>query len=119
MEITAAEVKFSRIARNRAHLDRVGDFAKMLERDHTQTSIEGLRQKPGTDITAIIPLSKKHEKKVDQLSQLSGEEFDRMFIDAIIKDHKDAVGLLESLTESDKQTRAKARDYERAQQSNT
>jgi hypothetical protein len=81
MEITAAEVKFSRIAQNRAHLDHVGDFAKMLERDHTQTSIEGLRQKPGADITA-------------------------MFIDAI-------------MTESDKQTRAKARDYERAQQSNT
>ena len=93
MEITAAEVKFSRIAQNRAHLDRVGDFAKMLEREHTQTSIEGLRQKPGADINAT-------------------------FIDAIIKDHKDAIGLLESLTESDKQTRAKTRDYERAQQSN-
>ena len=102
MEITAAEVKFSRIARNRAHLDRVGDFAKMLERDHTQTSIEGLRQKPGTDITAIIPLSKKHEKKVDQLN--------------IIKDHKDAIGQADQEKE---QTRAKARDYERAQQSNT
>src|SRR5689334_21776241 len=80
-ELTAAEVKFSRIAENRAQIDRVRDFARMLERDHTQASGEGLRQKPAVDSTAIIPLNKDHQKKVDQLSRLSGEGFDRIFID--------------------------------------
>jgi uncharacterized protein DUF4142 len=73
MEITAAEVKFSRIAENRAHLDRVRDFARMLERDHTQTPLDSSRQKPGAGSAAIIPLNKNHEKKVDQLSRLSGK----------------------------------------------
>src|SRR5262245_27132170 len=80
-ELTAAEVKFSRIAENRAHLDRVRDFARMLERDHTQASVAGARQKPSTDATSVVPLRKTDEKKVDQLSRLSGEEFDRTFID--------------------------------------
>ena len=92
-------MKFSRIAESHAHLDRVRDFARMLERDHAQPSIQGARQKPGADTTAIIPLSKNHEKKVDQLSRLSGEEFDRAFIDAIIKDHKETIRLLENLTD--------------------
>jgi putative membrane protein len=99
MEIKAAELKFSRVAENRAHLDRVRDFARMLGRDQAQSSIEGARQKPGADITASVPLSKEHEKKVDQLIRLSGEEFDRTFIDAIIKEHKQAIRLLESLTD--------------------
>ena len=99
MELTTAEVKFSRIAENRAHLARVRDFARMLERDHTQASIEGARQKPSANISAIIPLSTTHQKKADQLSRLTGEEFDRTFIDAIIKNHKEAIGLLESLTD--------------------
>jgi putative membrane protein len=98
MELTAAEVKFSRIAENRAQLQRVRDFARMLERDHTQISIDG-RQKPAASNSAIILLSKIHEKKVDQLSRLSGEEFDRTFIDAIIKNHKEAIRLMESLTD--------------------
>jgi putative membrane protein len=97
-EITAAEVKFSRIAENRAHTDRVRDFARMLERDHTQSSIGVARQKPGIARTDIVALNKSHEKKVDQLSRLSGEEFDRVFIDAIIKEHKQAIRVLEKLT---------------------
>jgi len=99
MELTAAEVKFSRIAENRAQLQRVRDFARMLERDHTQISIDGGRQKPAASNSAIILLSKIDEKKVDQLSRLSGAEFDRTFIDAIIKNHKEASRLMESLTD--------------------
>jgi putative membrane protein len=99
MEITAAEVKFSRIAQNRAHHDRVRDFARMLERDHTQTPLDDARQKPGIDTTGIIPLNKNHQKKVDQLSRLSGEEFDRIFIDTIVKEHRQAIRLLEQLTD--------------------
>src|SRR5262245_47589946 len=98
-EITAAEVKFSRIAENRAHHDRVRDFARMLERDHTPGSPDGVRQKPSGSVTAIAPLNKNHQKKVDQLSRLSGEEFDRVFIDTIIKEHKDAIRVLEQLTD--------------------
>src|SRR5438552_10920157 len=98
-EMTAAEVKFSRIAENRAHLDRVRDFAKMLDRDQTQNSIEGAREKTGPDTTAIMPLNKHDEKKVDQLSRLSGEEFDRAYIDAIIRNQEQAIQLLEGLTD--------------------
>ena len=108
MEIKAAEMKFSRIAENRAHLDRVRDFARMLAADQAQVSIEGGRQKPSGDITAIVPLNKDHEKKVDQLSRLSGEEFDRTFIDAIIKEHKQAIRLLENLTDPDAMKQAQA-----------
>jgi putative membrane protein len=70
----------------------------MLERDHTRPQLS-VRQKPSANISAIIPLSTTHQKKVDQLSRLTGEEFDRTFIDAIIKNHKEAIQLLESLTD--------------------
>jgi putative membrane protein len=99
IEMTAAEVKFSRIAENRAHHDRVRDFARMLERDHTRAPMDSVRQKPSGSVTAIAPLNKNHQKKVDQLSRLSGEEFDRVFIEAIIKEHKEAIRVLEQLTD--------------------
>jgi putative membrane protein len=108
MEIRAAATKFSRIAENRAHLDRVRDFARMLAQDQAQVSTEGGRQKPSAQITASVPLNKDHEKKVDQLSRLSGEEFDRTFIDAIIKEHRQAIHLLESLTDPDGMKQAHA-----------
>ena len=88
-ETTAAEVKFSRIAENRAHRDRVRDFAKMLARDHGQI--------PETNPSGIISLNSDHQKKVDQLSRLSGKKFDQVFIDAIVKEHRQAIQLFEQL----------------------
>jgi putative membrane protein len=90
-EITAAEVKFSRIAENKAHNARVRDFAKMLVRDHDHVS--------PSNPSRIIPLNRQYEKKVDQLSKLSGEQFDGAFIDMIVEEHRQAARLFERLVQ--------------------
>src|SRR5437773_889935 len=96
-EITGAEAQFSQIAESRAQHDRVRDFARMLERDQTQ--IENARQKPSTgNISPLsVPVTKDHQKKADHLSRLSGEEFDRVYIDTIIKEHQKAIKLAEQM----------------------
>ncbi len=79
------------MAENRAQDDRVRDFARMLARDHNPTF--------ETNPSGIIPLNRNYQKTVDRLSRLTGEEFDRKFIDIIVREHRQAIHLFEQLTD--------------------
>ncbi len=93
-----AEVKVSQFAQERATSPEVKKFAQHMIQDHTQANKElmTLAEKKGVRLpTAIDP---KHQALIDQLTKLSGVDFDRQFMSHQVKDHQDSIALFEAAT---------------------
>ena len=89
MEMNQAEINLSRMAEQKAEDPMVKDFAEMMIEDHTQAQ-EKLRSAAGGSDTEP-GLTTEQQQMSDQLSQLSGAEFDKAYMDAMVRDHQQAI----------------------------
>ena len=113
MEMNSAEVRFAELATTKAQSPRVKEYAQMLVRDHKE-ALEKLRDlrearmatstpqgqpqqnRPAKD--ADVQLTTQHQQTLDRLSGLSGAEFDREFINLMVRNHRDAIRMFETQT---------------------
>jgi len=112
MEMNAAEVRLGEMAANKTQNPRVKDFAQMVVRDHNQTldkirEIRDARQASPTSAKGIdrnskndanVQLTPEHQRTLDKLSALSGAEFDRQFMDVMVREHRLAIRDFENQT---------------------
>jgi putative membrane protein len=111
MELNATEVRIGELAMNMSQNPQVKEFAQMMVTDHneglTKTSemldaraaMEGMdRTKigPNTKNAKDIKLTAQHQQLYDRLSKLSGADFDREFIAAMVTGHRDAIVMFEA-----------------------
>jgi len=82
------EVKLGEIASKQGSSSEVKDFGSMMVTDHTKLndSLKAAAEKKGYKVPA--ELDAKHQATVDKLSKLSGEEFDKAYLDEMVKDHE-------------------------------
>jgi putative membrane protein len=92
-EMTSAEIELGKIASTKAQNAKVKSFAEMMVKDHTQalTRFRNLQASIPSDVT----LNAKHQQTVDRLSKLSGAEFDREYMTAMVTSHQEALAFLE------------------------
>jgi putative membrane protein len=89
------EIRLAQVAQQRASSQAVKDYAERLEQDHSQ-ALEQLKEVASREnITLLDELDSKHQKHIDHFSKLSGEQFDRAFMQHMIKDHKEEIALFE------------------------
>lgn len=90
-----AEVKLGQLASEKASNPEVKQFAQRLVQDHTKanTQLKQIAQAEGVRVED--DLESKHRKVHDRLSKLSGEAFDRAYMDFMVEDHQKAVKLFE------------------------
>jgi putative membrane protein len=83
------EVELGKVAADKGTNDKVKQFGKRMQEDHGKANDE--LKKIAADKGVEIPtaLEGKHKKTVDRLSKLSGEEFDRQYMRAMVDDHKE------------------------------
>jgi putative membrane protein len=93
-----AEIQLGQLAETRAQSPEVKEFAQMMVTDHTK-ALDELKQAAGG---ATIPsaLDKKHQKLHDKLSKLSGAEFDKKYMEAMVDGHKDVAKMLKKQSEA-------------------
>lgn len=94
-----AEVELGRLAEQRATRPEVKEFAQMMARDHQEAGAE-LKQIAGKH--NIQPAAGDHDDHKDlsqRLSKLSGAEFDREYMKAMVDDHEKAVNDVEKKAE--------------------
>src|SRR5262245_50108009 len=98
MEMNTAEVQLAEMAMKKSQNPQVKDFAQMLVRDHTQAldKIKQLRVDRGVKDTGDVKLTPEEQRTYDKLSKLSGAEFDREFMAAMVSGHRDAIRLFET-----------------------
>jgi len=99
MEMNAAEVQLGRLAQTKAQDPRVKGYAEMMMNEHGQ-SMDRLRSGSGGGTTSQqanndIPLSQEHRQLQDRLSKLSGSDFDREYMNAMVNEHRKAITFFE------------------------
>ena len=94
------EVGLAQLADERAERPGVKQFAKMLERDHRQATDE-LRKIAAGQKGTQTPYAEQLKVERERLSRMSGEQFEREFLEEIIADHEDAVRDLEAVVKDE------------------
>ncbi|MDQ3040944.1 MAG: DUF4142 domain-containing protein [Acidobacteriota bacterium] len=103
-----AEVQLSTLATTKAQNADVKKFAQQMIQDHTNANAE-LKQLAGKKNVALpTDLDAEHKGIKDKLSGLSGAEFDKEYVSAMVADHEKSVNLFKTQADSgtDAETRA-------------
>ena len=89
-----AEIELGKLAQQKAQDSQVKDFGQKMVDDHTKL-LEDL-QKVAQEQNVQLPTTPdaKHQKLMKKMQSLSGEKFDRQYMQAMVKDHKQAIKLL-------------------------
>ena len=112
MESNTFEVRLAEMAVNKTQNNRVKEFAQMIIRDHTQAidqmkklrdarmadsvSSKGQVDTKTTKNTPDVQLTPEHQRTMDRLASLSGADFDREFMDVMVRDHRQDIRDLEA-----------------------
>ena len=96
------EVKLGELAQQKAQNAEVKQFAEMMVRDHTKGG-EALKQVASRhSITMPSQPDDEHNELINRLSQQSGAEFDREYMDAMVESHEEMVDLLQTRASEDR-----------------
>jgi putative membrane protein len=85
-----AEIQLGKLAAERGSNAQVRDFAKRLEKDHTQANVELLKITTAQGIELSRDMG-PYQEAANQLAQLHGAEFDRAFVRRMVKAHEEAI----------------------------
>lgn len=82
------EVEMGKLATEKGSSESVKQFGQKLIDDHTKAN-DQLKAIAGKEnISVPDTLDHKHQARIDKLSKLSGEQFDKAFIKDQVKDHE-------------------------------
>jgi len=95
-----AEVKLGQLAQQKAASDEVKNFGKRMVDDHSKANDELKRLASKKHVTLPKDVGAKHKSVYERLSKLSGQEFDREFMDTMAKDHQEVVAEFEKAAKS-------------------
>ena len=85
-----AEIQLGKLAAERADRAEVRDFAKRLEKDHTQANLELLKILDAQRIDVSRDME-PYQVAATELTKLRGAEFDRAFLRYVVKEHEEAI----------------------------
>lgn len=89
------EVAFAEVAEPRAQNPAVKQFAAMMRRDHQSNNeqLQPVAKAHGVEIPQS--LDAKHQKKLSDLQQMSGTEFDQAYVKDMLKGHQKNIAKFE------------------------
>jgi len=85
------EVELGKLAESQASSDAVKQFGTRMVTDHSKANEELSQLASRKGITLSTSLDAKHQATKDKLSKLNGAAFDRAYMDAMVKDHREDV----------------------------
>lgn len=91
-----AEVELGRLASQRAQNPQVKEFAQMMVRDHSKVGAELKQAVSGHGVETPEGLDAEHRQLKDRLSNLSGADFDREYMKAMVDGHKEVKSMLQN-----------------------
>jgi putative membrane protein len=90
-----AEVDFSKIALSKTTDNEIKAFADMMVNDHGKANEELKTIATEKNITLPVALDQDHQKKLNELNGLSGKDFDKAYVKAMVDGHEKTYNLLE------------------------
>lgn len=89
-----AEVEFGKLALTKTTDPQVKEFATMMVSDHGKVNEELIAIAKMKNITLPKGLDEAHQKKMTELSQKTGKDFDKAYTDAMVEGHKSTLDLM-------------------------
>jgi putative membrane protein len=103
-----AEVKFGELAEQNAASERVRNFGKQMVKDHTKMGdeVRSLASTKSVDLPTDMGVKEKVSYKL--LSSKKGSDFDRQYVEAMVKDHQNDIAEFEKESTAGKDPDVKA-----------
>jgi len=97
-----AEIEAGKLAADKAQDPQVKQFAQRMVDDHTKMldDLKKLAQSKHVDLPTAPDA--KHQKLMSKLQSLSGDKFDREYMRAMVKDHRDTLKQVQRTAKSAK-----------------
>lgn len=83
-----AEVKLGQLAASKGQNPKVKEFGQRMVDDHSKANNELTAIVQRKNLTAPSGLTSKDQALMDRLQGLSGAEFDKAYMNAMVKDHE-------------------------------
>lgn len=90
-DLSMAEVEISKLALERATTPAVKEFAQTMVTEHGKANDELKNLASQKNISLPATLSDKNQKKLNDLREKSGKDFEDAYTECMVKDHKEAV----------------------------
>jgi putative membrane protein len=90
-----AEVNLSNLAIRFSTTPEVQQFARRMLTDHTQVNQQLLALANQKQFDVARSMDDKHQDLEKKLAKMQGKDFDHAFMEAMVKDHEEAVKLFE------------------------
>jgi putative membrane protein len=102
MDANMAEIEIGRLALEKASSADVKRFAQMMVDDHSKAldALKPIASRGG--VPMVAQLDDAHRDLRDRLSRLSGAEFDREYMRAMVDGHEEVVNLLQTRANEDR-----------------
>ena len=89
------EVELGKMAAERAANTMVKSFGKRMVADHGKANEQLKSIAHAKNIDLPTHLNAKHQEMKDKLGKLSGNEFDKAYVDAMLMDHKEDLEMMQ------------------------
>ena len=83
-----AEVELGNLAKQKAGNAQVKEFGEKMVQDHGKAGDELKQIASAKGVALPTSVDKDHKKDLDKLARLSGDKFDREYMEHMVKDHK-------------------------------
>ncbi|MDQ2746396.1 MAG: DUF4142 domain-containing protein, partial [Acidobacteriota bacterium] len=95
-----AEVELGKLAVGKSTNAEVKAFAQKMIDDHTKAGDELKKLATQKKVTLSTELLPAHKQLMDKLSKLSGADFDKEYVKAMVEDHEKDVTAFESVSKT-------------------
>lgn len=85
------EVQLGKLASQNATSQQVKDFGKLMVKDHSDANMKLKTAVKSMQFTIPSTLDKDHQNKIDKVTKKTGKDFDKEYMDMMVKDHKEDV----------------------------
>jgi putative membrane protein len=85
------EVELGKIAAEKGSHQRVKEFGKRMQADHSKANAQLKKIASSKGVELPTEPSGEHKSTMDKLTKLSGAEFDREYMEAMVDDHKEDI----------------------------
>jgi putative membrane protein len=103
-----AEVALGKLAASKTSNAKIKDFANMMVTDHSKVNdeLKGIAQSKKIMLPAT--LDAEHQAKSDSLNKLTGKEFDKAYVAAMVEGHQKTLSLMQEEASNGKDNELKA-----------
>jgi putative membrane protein len=103
-----AEVELAKLAQAKATNPKVKEFADMMIKDHSKANEELMALAKTKNITLPTTVGADQQSVMTDLQKKTGAEFDKGYVDAMVKDHDKDVSLFEKASTDAKDAELKS-----------